>query len=363
MFILQRYIGLSVIRGFFLLALIMVSLFSIILLIDELDQVGTGDYSWLMAVKYVLLHVPKLLLDFAAFISLVGSILALGSLAANQELVAIEAAGVSPRGVTNSVLFAALFLMTLVLINAQFVIPATLQLAKVEKILAVEGGGDFVSEAGYWAQSQHQFIHVQDVEHGRVPSDIEIFEFNGQHELLRYLHADSVNLSKQNQTDWTLLNVEVKQLVNGRLQVSNVDSMQWASFLTAAQLGIIVSKPEALSITDLYQFVQGLKQRGEHSYRYELLFWQKIMIPISAAIMILLGMPFVFGSQRSVSTGKRITFGVLAGISFYVVSQLITHLGSLQQWSPILIASAPSVVVFATLVFLKVREPSILSSG
>ena len=123
MFVLQRYIGMSVVRGFLLLALIMVSLFSIILLIDELDQVGTGSYNWWLALKYVFYHAPKLLLDFAAFISLVGSIIALGSLASNHELVAIESVGVSPRGVINSVLFAALILMVLVLLNAQFVIP------------------------------------------------------------------------------------------------------------------------------------------------------------------------------------------------------------------------------------------------
>ncbi len=363
MFILQRYIGLSVIRGFLLLALIMVSLFSIILLIEELDQVGTGNYNWVLAIKYVLLHAPKLLLDFAAFISLVGSIIALGSLAAHQELVALEAVGVSPRGVTNSVLFAALILMVLVLINAQFIIPATLHHANVEKTLAVEGSGDFVSEGGYWAQSNHRFIHVKEVENGRVPADVEIFEFNQQHELLRYLHADRVDLSGPAQTAWVLQGVQVKQLVDGRLQATNLDTMKWQSFLSAAQLGIIVSKPEALSVTDLYQFVQGLKQRGEQSYRYELLFWQKIMIPISAAIMIFLGMPFVFGSQRTVSAGKRITLGVLAGISFYVVSQLITHMGSLQQWSPMLIATTPSGIVLAVLMFIKMRVFSKSSIG
>ncbi|MDW3094324.1 MAG: LPS export ABC transporter permease LptG [Gammaproteobacteria bacterium] len=361
MFILQRYIGLSVIRGFVLLALIMVSLFSIILLIEELDQVGNGSYNWVIAVKYVLLQTPKLLLDFAAFISLVGSILALGSLAGNQELVAIESVGVSHRSVTNSVLFAALILMTLVLINAQFVIPATLQRANVEKTLAIEGAGDFVSEAGYWAQSKHRFIHVKAVENGRIPTNVEIFEFNDQHELLRYLHADKVYLEEE--TKWVLQGVKVKHLVEGRLQVNHLDAMNWNSFLTAAQLGIIVSKPEALSVTDLYQFVQGLKQRGEQSYRYELLFWQKIMIPISAAIMILLGMPFVFGSQRSISTGKRITFGVLAGVTFYVISQLIAYTGSLQQWSPILIASAPSMIVLVILIFIKIRLPSKLSAA
>lgn len=356
MFVLQRYIGLSVIRGFLLLALIMVSLFSIILLIDELDQVGTENYNWILAIRYVLLHTPKLLLDLAAFIGLVGSIFALGSLAANQELVAIQTLGVSPRSVTSSVLIAALALMVLVLINAQFVIPMTLHQANVEKTLATEGASDFVSKAGYWAQDNHRFIHVREVQNGRVPMNVEIYEFNQQHQLVRYLHADKVDVSTESQ--WHLLNVVIKEMINGQLQVRNSELHIWNSFLSAAQLGIIVSKPEALSMTDLYYYVQGLKERGEQSYRYELLFWQKVMIPISVAIMILLGMPFVFGSQRTVSTGKRITLGVLAGIAFYVGSQLVTHTGSIQQWPPLIITVVPSVIVLTILWGMKLRTAS-----
>lgn len=359
MFILQRYIGMSVVRGFFLLAIIVVSLFSIILLIDELDQVGTGSYNWLLAIKYVLYHTPKLLLDFAAFISLVGSIIALGSLASNHELVAIESVGVSPQGVINSVLFAALILMTLVLLNAQFVIPATLQAAHVEKTLAVDGRGDFISEAGYWAQSEHRFIHIKEVENGRIPIDVEIFEYNDRYELLRYLFAEKVLLI--NDQSWQLQDVTVKEVINGELVVKLLKNTQWESFLNTTQLGVIVSKPEALSISNLYHYVQGLKQRGEQYYRYELLFWQKITAPVSAAIMILLGMPFVFGSQRSVSTGKRITLGVLAGIAFYVITQIVTHVGTLIQWPPLIIALLPASAVLVILLLIRWRAKSKLA--
>ena len=349
-FILQRYVGTSVVKGFLLVALVMVSLFSIILLIEELDQVGDGNYNWWLAIKYVLYQTPKLLLDFAAFISLVGSILALGSLASHHELVAIESLGVSPRGVTNAVLVAALILVTLVLMNAQFVLPATLQKAHIEKTLALEGRGGFVSGSGYWAQSQHKFIHVKDVENGRIPVDVEIFEFNDNYQLVRYMLAKKV-LFTQDQL-WELQDVVVKQLVDGRLQENSYKTKQWQSFLSDIQLGIIVSSPEALSVSDLYRYVKGLKQRGEQSYRYELLFWQKLTVPISAGIMILLAIPFVFGSQRSSSTGKRITLGVLAGISFYVFTQVVTHLGASFLWPPMFIATFPAIVVIMILLFI-----------
>ena len=69
--------------------------------------------------------------------------------------------------------------------------------------------------------------------------------------------------------------------------------------------------------------------------------------------MILLGMPFVFGSQRSISIGKLITFGVLAGVAFYVVTQVTTHIGSSMQWPPLIIVLLPIMVALIILLFAR----------
>lgn len=350
MSILHRYIALNVVRGFFIIGLILVSLFAVLLLIEELDDVGTGSYTWALAMQYVLLHTPKLLLDFAAFISLVGSIVALGALAGNHELVAIESVGGTPRDVTSAVIVTGVVLMLFVLAIAQFIIPITLHKATVDKTIATEGFGDFVSKAGYWSQNSGRFLHVRDIEYGRVPTNIEIYEFNNRHQLKRYLYAGYADI-QQGQL-WTLHSVQIKEMIEGRLHLRSKTTLPWESFLSATQLGIIVTKPEALSLTNLFHFVRGLKDRGEQSYRYELILWQKLMNPVAAAIMILLGMRFVFGSQRHVSMGKRITLGVLTGIAFYVLSQLITHMGTLAQLSPALIAVLPSIIVLSLLVVM-----------
>ena len=354
MLTLYKYIAFSIVRGILLVALIMVSLFAIILLIDELDLVGSGNYNLLIALRYVFFNIPQLLLDFAAFICLVGSVIALGALASHHELVGLESIGVSPKQVISAILMSAFLLMILVLMNAQFVIPSSLHKATVEKTLALEGKGDFISSAGYWAQSNNRFIHVRDIENGRIPINVEIYEFDSSHHLQRYLFAEKVLLRNEH---WQLKNVKVKEYKDNRLETNNVDYLDWESFLSSSQLGIIVSKPEALSITNLFRYVRGLKSRGEQSYRFELLLWQKLMVPLSAMIMILLGLPFIFGSQRSSSTGKRITYGVLAGISFYVFTQIVTHLGSSYQWSPVLIASLPNVTAVMVLIGIYKYKP------
>ena len=347
--ILFRYIAVNVVKGFFLLGLILVSLFAVILLIDELDDVGTGTYNWVLAVKFVLLHTPKLLLDFAAFIGLVGSIVALGSLAGNQELVAVESVGGTPKFVTSAVIATAVVLMALVLAMAQFILPASLHEANITKNLATQGAGDFVSKTGYWSQQGGRFLHVHSIEFGRVPTGVEIFEFDTSYELKRYIFARNANIEKSSQ--WILNDVTVKENIAGELEIKSLESIPWDSFLNATQLGIIVSEPEALSLTNLYHFIDGLKIRGEQSFRYELIFWQKLFTPLAAAIMILLGMRFVFGSQRHVSMGKRITLGVLTGIAFYVVTQMTNHLGTMAQIPPVFISIVP-VAIAAILLFI-----------
>ena len=354
MYILYRYIGFSVIRGFLLLALILVSLFAIIILIEELEDVGDGGYTLMLAMEYVFLHTPKLLLDFAAVISLIGSIVALGSLAGHHELIAVETLGISPRKVTTSVVVTALILMLFVLGIAQYVIPVTLHKAHVIKTLAIEGQDGFIDGGGYWAQKDHRFLHVKEVRYGRTPAKIEIYEFDKDHNFLRYIYADYASV--ENDRLWELHDVQVKELVDGSLTTIDLESRTWDSFLRARQVNIIISSPETLSVTDLYRFVQGLKERNEQYYRYELIFWQKIMIPVSAIMMILLGMRFVFGSPRGTSMGKRITFGVLAGIAFYVFTQVTTHWGTTHEWNSIVTAVAPNVLVLILLILLTLHN-------
>jgi lipopolysaccharide export system permease protein len=61
--------------------------------------------------------------------------------------------------------------------------------------------------------------------------------------------------------------------------------------------------------------------------------------------MILLALPFIFGSSRKVTAAKRIVMGSFAGIALYFADQLAVHLGLLLSLHPILTAMAPVVLI------------------
>lgn len=348
--ILSRYIILSVIKGFFLIGLILILLFSLILLIDELDQVGKGNYSLQVALQYVVYHMPQILLDFASVISLIGAVIALGAMVNNHELVAITSLGGQPKQIIVAVISAAVILMVFVFSVSQFVTPYTIHQAKVLRTLALNQQTSMVDTGGYWAQQDNRFLHIKETRFGRIPVNVEIFEFDPSRQLKKYYLASEVEIISGD--DWLLKDVQLKEFNATGFVEQQLETLEWRSFLDAKQMGVIISEPTALSLTDLNKYVQGLKSRGEQAYQFELMYWQKLMIPANAMIMILLGLLFVFGSQRLMSASKRVILGILVGISFYIYSQVITHYGVSQNWLPALIALLPSMTIVSVIMLL-----------
>ena len=62
--------------------------------------------------------------------------------------------------------------------------------------------------------------------------------------------------------------------------------------------------------------------------------------------MMLLAVPFIFGSLRSVGIGLRITVGGLLGIGFYLFNAVFGRVALVYHLSPFLGAVLPTLMVF-----------------
>ena len=89
---LDRYLSSSFFRGFFLVVLVLVSLFSFLELVTQLDDVGKGNFQPVDAFIFVGLTLPKRIIDMLPISALLGGIIGLGMLAERGELIAMRAA-------------------------------------------------------------------------------------------------------------------------------------------------------------------------------------------------------------------------------------------------------------------------------
>jgi lipopolysaccharide export system permease protein len=275
--------------------------------------------------------------------TLLGGIIALGLLADNRELLAMQAGGMSARRICLSVLATGSILMLVTLMLAELVVPPMDELARTRRSRALSDTGVTVTKQGFWARRGNAYIHVGKTLYGGAAADIDIFETDAEGRLKKFTYAQEANILDNNQ--WLLRGVTLKTFTEQGIVTRQIASLALDSFLSADQVDILELPASSLSAADLYLYIRALKESGQNADRYALALWRKLSLPLTTGAMILLALPFIFGSSRNVTAGKRIVIGSFVGIALYFADQLAVHLGLLLSLHPVITAMAPVVLI------------------
>ena len=348
--ILDSYIARRVFRGYALIMLILVSAFSLIALVRELDSVGKGTYSASDAALYVLLTLPGWMVELAPAMALLGAIVGLGELAAGEELTAMQAVGVSRARIAWSVLKTGLVVMLAVMGLQEFVAPKLSQLAFERRTQAISGSQSTNIRRGFWSRNGQRVVHVGRLLHGRIPSEIEIYQFDSNGSLRLVAWAKEAII--QNSNRWVLQDVRQQIITANEAFTERFAQLPWDSPFTPDQITKIMLPVEMLSPSDLYEYVKYLKRAGLAAERPELTLWQSISMPLSTLAMVILAIPYVLAPIRQVSAGKRMLHGGLIGTSFHAGRQLIIQLGSLFNLPAALVTLSPVAVMLGIAIWL-----------
>jgi lipopolysaccharide export system permease protein len=346
--ILDRYIATRVSRGYGLILVILVSAFSLIALVRELDSVGKGTYNASDAALYVLLTLPGWMVELAPAMALLGAIVGLGELAAGEELTVMQALGISRARIAWSVLKTGLLMMLAVMGVQQFVAPKLNQLAFERRTQAISGIES--TRRGFWSRDGQRVVHVGRLLHGRIPSEIEIYQFDNTGGLRFVAWAKEAVI--QNSNRWVLQDVRRQIITENKTLTERFAQLPWESPFTPEQITNIMLPVEMLSPSELYGYIQYLKRAGLAAERPELTLWQSISMPLSALAMVILAIPYVLGPIRQVSAGKRMLHGGLIGTTFHAGRQLTIQLGSLVHLPAPLLTLTPVAVMLGIAVWL-----------
>ena len=186
--------------------------------------------------------------------------------------------------------------------------------------------------------------------HGRIPSEIEIYQFDNNGGLRFVAWAKEAVI--QNSDRWVLQDVRQQIISENKTLTEHFARLPWDSPFSPEEITKIMLPVEMLSPSELYGYVQYLKRAGLAADRPELTLWQSISMPLSTLAMVILAIPYVLGPIRQVSAGKRMLHGGLIGASFHAGRQLIIQLGSLVHLPAALITLSPVAVILGVAVWL-----------
>jgi len=354
MTILDRYIGLKLARSSLLVMLVLLPLFTLFDLVQQLDEIGTGNYGLLDALIYELFLMPSYLLNLVPFTALLGTSMALGGLAHTNELTVMRAAGISIQRIGLATLKSGAVFILFAFIIMEWVAPPLHQQAIQRQSLALSGGELLIEKHGTWIYQGNRFINIRNKHEGRTLADIHIFEFDPEKQQLEfYLHADQAEM--KNRQQWLYSNLTVKNYQEKDVVTRHEAERVQESYLTEKQLRVMEQPINSLSPTGLYQYIKYLRASEQATERFEMVFWQKVALPVTVIIMMLCSFPFVFGSLRSDSAGKRIVLATITGFGFHLFSQSLVNLGLMLDTNPLLTTLIP-IIAFLLLAAALMRR-------
>ncbi|PIP78437.1 MAG: LPS export ABC transporter permease LptG [Gammaproteobacteria bacterium CG22_combo_CG10-13_8_21_14_all_40_8] len=344
--IIYRYISSTVIKSIILSLLFLTVLRLVFLLLDDLPNIGRGSYNFLDALIHLVLNTPNFLSQYFPMAALIGTITGLGLLATSSELLVIRASGVSIKSILGAVMVAVLPLVIVIFLLGEFVSPISIQFAQQQRSLAISGGQVIRSKSGVWARDDNDFIHIGRANPNGKIENIEHFRFESTFKLTAILKAEKGEYLGKGQ--WKLYQVKLSHFSATELSSENLDDYLWQSQLTPENIGVVGASPDGLGLIELWTFANYLDLNKLDSRSYRLAFWRSILQPLVIIVMLMIGASFVFGSVRQVAIGTRIMVGVLFGLAFYVINEVLGNMAVVYQFTPFWGAMLPLVVFSLT---------------
>jgi lipopolysaccharide export system permease protein len=348
--ILDRYVATRIAWTYLLVLLALLTIFNLLALIDELEDLGKGHYRLADIALFVAMTSPRRAVDLVPIVALLGSVIALGALAGTGELGAMQVAGVSTPRIAWAALKPVLLFTVGAVAAGELLVPPLEQAAHVLRTRAISTITAIRADQSVWARGGLRFLHVRRVGESDVLDGVEIFEFDADQGLRLFLRAERADIGAGQL--WRLTNVLEKEIGPSGITTRQLPSRSWESFMSREQIGLLALPSASLSSTDLYRYVNLLRAGGQNAARYEMALWRKISMPLAASAMVLLAIPFVFGLLRVASTGQRVMVGTTLAIAFHLGDQILARVGLIMNLNPAMISLAPVGAVLATAAWL-----------
>ena len=314
-------------------------LFSFFDLIHELNALGSGNYHLGYAVLFVLLTVPGRIYELFPVAVLIGAIFALTQMAANSELTVYRSSGVSLRQMILALFKIGLPLLLLTYLCGDMIAPISERMAQELRLKAQNAEVSLREfRSGVWAKDERSFVNVKNVLPDTTLLNISIYEFDESYHLRAITAAKRAAYVEKNR--WQLEGVTQTLFNKQGTTVNHQASMEWRSALNLGILRAILVGPGQMSVLNLYQYIQHLRDNHQKTVSYEIAMWNKVVYPFAILVMLLLALPFASHQRRDGGISAKIFLGIILGLTFHFVGKLFTNLGALNEWQPVLSAVA-----------------------
>ncbi|HEX5338984.1 MAG TPA: LPS export ABC transporter permease LptG [Gallionella sp.] len=337
--LLTRYLAREIYASIALVFAALIMLFAFLDLIHELNVMGQGQYSLGYVLLFVALTIPGHIYELFPVAVLVGTIFALVQMAASSELTVYRASGASLWQMVGALFRIAIPLVILSFVCGELLAPPSERMAQKLRLKA-QGAQVSLQEfrSGVWVKDEHSFVNVKNVMPDTSLLNIDIYRFDETYHLQAITHAQRASFVEEGR--WQLEGVLETKFSKQGTSVDTQAQQEWRSVLNPDILSVLLVVPEQMSAWNLYQYTAHLRDNHQKTARYEIAMWNKLVYPFAVLVMMVLALPFAGYQRRAGGISAKIFTGIVLGLVFHFIGRLFASLGALNDWQPVLSATA-----------------------
>ncbi|MBN1880985.1 MAG: LPS export ABC transporter permease LptG [Deltaproteobacteria bacterium] len=361
MSILTRYITGQFLYIFLLTVASFVVLFLIVDIFEDMNKIIEYQVPLATAIWYFATKIPYMLFVSLPLAVMLATLISLGLMSKNLELIAMRASGVGYISIITPIIACSLLISVLAFFGDEYIVPESNRINEYINTVKIKQ-----NELSYKSEYQEYKIWIRRgntiyyvghfIPEKSVIVDFVILEFDDSFQLKRRIMAER---AKWNGTLWRCYNmIENTYDQQGRFETSKYDVKLVSLSETPDDFMIVFAEnTDQMSYRELKQYIAKLNADGYETTKYQVDLMSKLAYPFANFIMVLISVPFaiIIGRRGGISASVVVAFAI--AFLYWVTYSICVSLGNAGTLPPILAAWTANIlfIIGGSYMFLSVR--------
>ena len=317
---MDRHIGAAALSSMLVVLVCFYVLTTLFAMVEELGREQQA-YGAVEALRFVLYTSPRRIYELSPYVIFLGALIGLGTLAGNSEITVLRAAGTSLWRIFGALAIPVMGASLAATAIGEYAAPRLDAAGEAVRSRALQDSSTIRLE-GYWHRRGSVYTRVDAL--GADGELIGVNQFDLQRERLRAASRAESAVFDENDDLWRLMDVRSTHIGEDGTTVDAEDQTAWRSDVDPQLLAArALVDPRKLSIGDLRVQIQRLDRERLSADTYRIALWGKLLQPLAALGLSLLAVGLVVGPLRESGMGARLTVGVIAGLIFKYLQDLL----------------------------------------
>ncbi len=360
-----RLMDLYLLRRFFwyfvLLMGAFVFLFEAFTFFELLDDIARHHVAFLTVVDYFGSLTPYLLYQLAPLAALVATLVTVGVMSKNNEIVACKASGISLYRLAGPLLLAGIVLASMMILVDDTYLPYANQRQDALRNQIKGRPPQTYRQPERWIFGENAKIYNYDLfdPNQSLFGGLSVVEIDPTtFQVQRRVFASRAQWS-ETQNLWVLESGWVRDFADGVIKRYERFNVKDLPELTEppSYFHREVRQAFQMNWSELRRYIDGLHRAGFDVATLTVQMHRKLAFPLIAPISMLLAFPFAFlvGTRGAVG---GVAIGVAIGILYWLGAELLTAMGGVGQLPPLLAGWAPDIIFFFLGLYFFFRMPT-----